>query len=143
LFWLSKIWAAIFVRRLINLISKFETHCNKFLIDEIIEHNSEVPWGLALMASTTILESLSNTIFDHPLEMASRIASKIIIAPPSATLRLCLQLLVHAAIKVPIEWRTHQLHPVKLGCCEKLASILHFHLPSRGRCHYNISIVHT
>jgi hypothetical protein len=56
---LVKEWAAIFVWCLVNLISKLELHCNNALIDVIIEHNSDLPWGLDLMASTTTLESLS------------------------------------------------------------------------------------
>ncbi|KAK2393826.1 hypothetical protein QL285_055733 [Trifolium repens] len=92
------------------------------------------------MASTTTLESLSNIILDHPLDIASRIASKIVIASPSTTVRICLQLLVPGATKAPFESRTHQLHPVKHKSCEKLASMLHFHHPSRGCCHYSNSV---
>ncbi|KAK2421117.1 hypothetical protein QL285_031777 [Trifolium repens] len=105
----------MFACRLVNLTSKFELFCNKVLISHIIEHNSDLPGEIALMASTTTLESLSKIILDQPLEEASRIASKIAIASPSWTERLCLQLLVPAAMKEPSELRTHQLHPEEHG----------------------------
>jgi hypothetical protein len=65
------------------------------------------------MASTTTLESLLKIMLDQPLEEASRIASKIAIASPSATVKLCLRLLVPAAMKAPSELRIHQLQPVE------------------------------
>jgi hypothetical protein len=67
------------------------------------------------MASTTTLESLSKIMLDHPLEEATRSASKIANASPSGTVKLCLRLLVPAAIKEPLEFRMHQPHPVMLG----------------------------
>jgi hypothetical protein len=44
----------MFVCRLENLISKFALLCNNNLIDDKIEYNSDVPWELACIASTTI-----------------------------------------------------------------------------------------
>jgi hypothetical protein len=52
-------------------------------------------------------------MLDQPLEEASRIASKIAIASPSTTVKLCLRLLVPAAMKAPSELRIHQLQPVE------------------------------
>ncbi|PNX67857.1 hypothetical protein L195_g055855, partial [Trifolium pratense] len=79
------------------------------LIDEIRELNSDTPWWLPYMSSTTTLESLSKTVLDQPLEIASRIASIITVASPSAAVNLWILLFVLAATKEPSESLTH--HP--------------------------------
>jgi hypothetical protein len=131
---LANVWAVMFVCRLVNFISKFVWQCNNNLTDEIRELHSEFPWWFVCTASTTILELLSNTILDHPHEIASRIESKRAIALPSATVTICRQLFIPAAPNDPAESRIHHPHPVKFRFWEKFASTLHFHQLSRGFC---------
>jgi hypothetical protein len=90
----------------------WELHCNSNWIDKIVELNSYTLWWLACIASTTTLESLSNTIFDHPVDMASWIVSKIAMASPSAMASLCIHIFIPATTKIPSELKIHQPQPV-------------------------------
>jgi hypothetical protein len=83
----------------------------------------------------TILESKAKSIWSMRKSRSHWIAKNNPMASPSGTEHFGEKWRVLARTKVPSVSRTHIPIPVLFRDSEKEASMLHFILPGRGRCH--------